>query len=148
MSYESETTPLDILGIVVILVVVALISLFLFHMLRSLGGNIEDNALKRAATELAENILNSDIADDGAFLPGRLQELDKTATEVVNHCYGHRVRVTTQQKINGKDIWGFGYSGNERDYSIELPSSVISNGKPIPAKFELTVFDTFAMRCK
>ena len=148
MSYESEITPVDMFSIVTILIVVGLISLFLFFMLRSIGGNIEDNALKRAATELGENVLTSSITDNGVFLLSKLEEIDKTYAEIVKHCYAHRVRITSSQKINNKVVWEFGYSGGERDYSIEMPVSITAGDKMIPAKFELTVFDTFSTRCK
>lgn len=148
MSKETEMSPAEILIVVVIFTSVILVSLFLYSLLRTIHTNLEDNALKRAATEIAENIIHSDLTEDGGFLLQKLNLLDKTGSEPLRHCYAYNVIITTSQKINNKNMWQFGYFGSENDFSIELPYAVRSDGVMIPAKFKLTVYDTNAARCR
>ena len=148
MGKESKMSMVEILITVFIFINLIFVPIFLSSLLSKISVNIEYNALKRAATEIAENILNSDITENGAFLLDRLNELDKTNTEPVWHCYAYHAIITAFQKIDNKDIWDFGYQGRGEDFSIELPSSIAVAGNIVPAKFRLIVYDTNAVRCK
>ena len=147
MGKETKMSMVEILVTVFIFISLILVPIFLSSLLSKISVNIEDNALKRAATEIAENLLNSDLTENGAFLLDKLNALDKTNTEPVRHCYAYRVRISTFQNIDKKNVWEFGYLGNEDDFSMEQPS-FISAKELVPAKFRLTVYNTNAVRCK
>jgi len=138
----------EILITVFIFINLIFVPIFLSSLLSKISVGIEDNALKRAATEIAENILNSELTENGAFLLDKLNALDKTNTEPVWHCYAYHMWISTFQKIDNKNIWEFGYQGGGEDFSMELPSSIAVAGNIVPAKFRLTVYDTNAVRCK
>lgn len=142
---ETRMSFPEIMIFVFIAIVLILIPLFLAWLNSRITVNIEDNALRRASYEIAENLLNSGIAINGGFLLNKLNELDGTVAEPVKHCYAYRVTVTTQQKINEKNIWSFGFSGDDK-FSVDLPVYIHASGI-VPAKFNLKVFDTKEVRC-
>lgn len=145
---ETKTTIPDILIILFILIDLILVSLFLSFLLTKIGARVEDNALRRAATEIAETLIHSHLTEGGAFLVEKLNTLDATDTEPITHCYAYRSRISSSKPINKKNVWEFGYPGGGDDFSIDLPASVKSGTDVIPAKFELTVYDTTETRCK
>jgi len=146
MSETRMSIPEIFISILIIALVV-LIPLFLVWLNSKIGVSIEGNDLIRATHEIAENLLNGGISENGGFRLDKLNEIDGTSTEPVWHCYAYYAVITTKEKLNGKQSWSFGFHGSDDKYSIDLPVHIASQKAMFPAAFNLKIYDTKKERC-
>lgn len=142
---ETRMSIPEIIIFVFIAIILILIPLFLSFLNSRITVNIEDNGLRLAAYQIAENLLSSNIATNGGFLLDKLNELDGTNVEPVGSCYAYHVTLTAQGLK--KNIWSFGSTKTGEEFSLELPVKIYSD-TDFPANFKLAVYDTKEERCK
>jgi hypothetical protein len=128
-------------NIIFIIAILTMIVIF-----TSLKPVIENESLIRVNSEIADNILASNLMlSKGVFDPAKLEDLrDSDAEKPVRHCnIGYTATVATSPTLVFGTSWFFGYmpgSIKTESVSLSYPAGIWRDGNVAPAIFTVTVY--------
>ncbi len=146
---QKPTIP-EIFLIIFDIIITGIVLLFIIFLVLSFGRELKTNDIARATVELADNLANSRLTESRlVFKTEELDKLDGSDTEPIRHClYAYKAKVTSFEKIDGKNSWEFGYEPNLRglvkeSIGREFPVLIKKGASLFPGKLSLDVYDSW-----